>query len=47
MVLSMGLNPVAMTLKDENWFLTYMLPMLVVLAVFFLFMLMNPSDRRR
>ena len=37
-----GFDPVVNDIERENWFLTYMLPMLVVLAVgIFLFMMMN------
>ena len=40
-----GFDPVVNDIERENWFLTYMLPMLVVLAVgIFLFMMMNPQQ---
>ena len=40
-----GFDPVVNDIKRENWFLTYMLPMLVVLAVgIFLFMMMNAQQ---
>ena len=40
-----GFDPVVNDIKRENWFLTYMLPMLVVLAVgVFLFMMMNAQQ---
>lgn len=40
-----GFDPVVNDIERENWFLTYMLPMLVVLAVgIFLFMMMNAQQ---
>jgi cell division protease FtsH len=40
-----GFDPVVNDIERENWFLTYMLPMLVVLAVgTFLFMMMNAQQ---
>ncbi len=40
-----GFDPVVNDIERENWFLTYMLPMLVVLAVgVFLFMMMNAQQ---
>ncbi len=40
-----GFDPVVNDIQRENWFLTYMLPMLVVLAVgVFLFMMMNAQQ---
>lgn len=40
-----GFDPVVNDIERENWFLTYMLPMLVVLAVgAFLFMMMNAQQ---
>ena len=40
-----GFDPVVTDIERENWFLTYMLPMLVVLAVgVFLFMMMNAQQ---
>ena len=40
-----GFDPVVNDIKRENWFLTYMLPMLAVLAVgVFLFMMMNAQQ---
>lgn len=40
-----GFDPVVNDIERENWFLTYMLPMLVVLAVgIFLFMMMNAKQ---
>ena len=40
-----GFDPVVNDIQRENWFLTYMLPMLVVLAVgIFLFMMMNAQQ---
>ena len=40
-----GFDPVVNDIERENWFLTYMLPMLVVLAVGnFLFMMMNAQQ---
>ena len=40
-----GFDPVVNDIDRENWFLTYMLPMLVVLAVgIFLFMMMNAQQ---
>ena len=40
-----GIDPVVNDIERENWFLTYMLPMLVVLAVgIFLFMMMNAQQ---
>ena len=40
-----GFDPVVNDIEWENWFLTYMLPMLVVLAVgIFLFMMMNAQQ---
>ncbi len=40
-----GFDPVINDIQRENWFLTYMLPMLVVLAVgVFLFMMMNAQQ---
>ena len=40
-----GFDPVVNDIERENWFLTYMLPMLVVLAVgIFLFMKMNAQQ---
>ena len=40
-----GFDPVVNDIERENWFLTYMLPMLVVLAVgIFLFMMMNAEQ---
>ena len=40
-----GFDPVVNDIERENWFLTYMLPMLVVLAVgIFLFMMMNTQQ---
>ena len=40
-----GFDPVVNDIERENWFLTYMLPMLVVLAVgVFLFMIMNAQQ---
>ena len=40
-----GSDPVVNDIERENWFLTYMLPMLVVLAVgIFLFMMMNAQQ---
>ena len=40
-----GFDPVVNDIERENWFLTYMLPMLVVLAVgVFVFMMMNAQQ---
>ena len=40
-----GFDPMVNDIERENWFLTYMLPMLVVLAVgIFLFMMMNAQQ---
>ena len=40
-----GFDPVVNDIERENWFLTYMLPMMVVLAVgIFLFMMMNAQQ---
>ena len=40
-----GFDPMVNDIQRENWFLTYMLPMLVVLAVgVFLFMMMNAQQ---
>lgn len=40
-----GFDPMVNDIQRENWFLTYMLPMLVVLAVgIFLFMMMNAQQ---
>lgn len=40
-----GFDPVVNDIERENWFLTYMLPMLAVLAVgLFLFMMMNAQQ---
>ena len=40
-----GFDPVVNDIERENWFLTYMLPMLVVLVVgIFLFMMMNAQQ---
>ena len=40
-----GFDPVVNDIERDNWFLTYMLPMLVVLAVgIFLFMMMNAQQ---
>ena len=40
-----GFDPMVNDIERENWFLTYMLPMLVVLAVgVFLFMMMNAQQ---
>lgn len=40
-----GFDPVVNDIERENWFLTYMLPMLAVLAVgVFLFMMMNAQQ---
>ena len=40
-----GFDPVVNDIERENWFLTYLLPMLVVLAVgVFLFMMMNAQQ---
>ena len=40
-----GFDPVVNDIERENWFLTYMLPMLVVLGVgIFLFMMMNAQQ---
>lgn len=40
-----GFDPVVNDIERENWFLTYMLPMLVILAVgVFLFMMMNAQQ---
>ena len=40
-----GFDPVVKDIERENWFLTYMLPMLAVLAVgVFLFMMMNAQQ---
>ena len=40
-----GFDPVVNDIERENWFLSYMLPMLVVLAVgIFLFMMMNAQQ---
>ena len=40
-----GFDPVVNDIERENWFLTYMLPMVVVLAVgIFLFMMMNAQQ---
>ena len=40
-----GFDPVVNDIERENWFLTYMLPMLVVLAAgIFLFMMMNAQQ---
>lgn len=40
-----GFDPVVNDIERENWFLTYMLPMLVVLAVgVFIFMMMNAQQ---
>ena len=45
MVREYGFDPVVNDIERENWFLTYMLPMLVVLAVgIFLFMMMNAQQ---
>ena len=45
LVCEYGFDPVVNDIERENWFLTYMLPMLAVLAVgVFLFMMMNAQQ---
>ncbi len=39
-----GFDPMVNDIERENWFLTYMLPMLVVLVGIFLFMMMNAQQ---